>query len=66
MQAAKGLFKLAEPAWLRDSFPRKETECGLVQTYSNTIKSFRFEHSHPNQIAAHFKHFEMKKSNKLF
>ena len=58
--------KLAEPAWLRDSFPRKETECGLVQTYSNTIKSFRFEHSHPNQIAAHFKHFEMKKSNKLF
>ena len=24
-------LKLAEPAWLRDSFPRKETECGLVE-----------------------------------
>ena len=21
--------RLADPAWLRDSFPRKETECGL-------------------------------------
>ena len=24
-------YWLAEPAWLRDSFPRKETECDLVQ-----------------------------------